>query len=78
MDTEFFTKPVLQIVVKPGASKTEILGERNGALHIALAAPPVDGKANEELLKFLRKQTGKFWKIKTGSTSKKKLVTSIS
>jgi uncharacterized protein YggU (UPF0235/DUF167 family) len=32
---------------------SRITGWRNGILCIALAAPPVDGKANDELIRFL-------------------------
>ena len=50
----------LSVWVKPRASRTRILGEhafpdgRTG-LAVALAAPPVDGEANRELLGFLAK-----------------------
>ena len=39
----------------PRSSKTEIVGEHDGALKIKLKAPPVDGAANDELLRFLSK-----------------------
>lgn len=50
----------LTVWVKPRSSKTRILGQhafpdgRTG-LAVALAAPPVDGEANQELLSFLAK-----------------------
>ncbi len=48
---------VLALHVQPGAKRTEVAGVRGeGAearLKIRLAAPPVDGKANAELLRFL-------------------------
>ena len=47
---------VLALRVQPGARKTAIVGEHAQRLKIALHAPPVDGKANEELLQFLAKQ----------------------
>jgi uncharacterized protein (TIGR00251 family) len=43
------------IRVIPRSSKTEIVGEHDGALKIKLKAPPVDGAANEELVRFLSK-----------------------
>jgi uncharacterized protein len=43
----------LRIRVKPRASKSRVLGEREGELEVAVAAPPVDGKANAELLRVL-------------------------
>jgi uncharacterized protein len=44
---------VLAVYVSPRAGRTEIAGEREGALWIKLAAPPVDGAANEALVRFL-------------------------
>ena len=43
----------LQISAQPRASRTELIGIHGGALKIRLAAPPVDGAANLELLRFL-------------------------
>jgi len=44
---------VLTLHVQPGAKRTEVAGIYGDALRIRLAAPPVDGKANAELLRFL-------------------------
>jgi len=41
--------------VVPRASKSEIVGELDGALKIRIASPPVDGAANAELIKLLAK-----------------------
>ncbi len=41
--------------VQPRASQTVIVGALDGALKIRLAAPPVDGAANEELTRWLAK-----------------------
>lgn len=43
----------LKIRVIPRARKTEFAGERDGALLVRLAAPPVDGAANAALVDFL-------------------------
>ena len=44
--------------VQPRASKTELAGGHGDAIRIRVAAPPVDGAANEELVKFLAKKLG--------------------
>ena len=62
----------------PRSSKNEIVGELpDGTIKIKLKAPPVDGEANTELIKFLSKE----WKIPKSSikilkglTSKTKLL----
>lgn len=44
--------------VVPRASRTEVVGEHDGALKIRVAATPVEGAANEELTRFLARQFG--------------------
>lgn len=44
---------VLALHIQPGAKKTELAGQHGDALKIRLAAPPVDGKANDCLIGFL-------------------------
>jgi hypothetical protein len=39
--------------VRPRSSRSAILGVREGALDVALTAPPADGAANAELVKLL-------------------------
>ena len=67
-----------KLKITPNSSKNEI-GETmaDGTIKIRLKAPPVDGKANEELIKFLSKE----WKIpktkiiiQKGLTSKNKII----
>lgn len=48
----------LAVRVIPRARRTEIAGRRGDALLIRLAAPPVDGAANEALLAFLADRLG--------------------
>jgi uncharacterized protein len=43
----------LAVLVQPRASRTRVVGEHDGRLKIALAAPPVDGAANAALIEFL-------------------------
>jgi len=39
--------------VKPRARRDQVIGLREGALHVSLSAPPVEGRANEALVRFL-------------------------
>ena len=59
----FFTEKnntiTLNIRVVPRASKNEIIGLYGDALKVRIQAPPVDGKANAYLIKFLSQH----WKI---------------
>lgn len=49
---------VLTLHIQPGAKRTEVAGTHGEALKIRLAAPPVDGKANEALIAFVAKALG--------------------
>jgi uncharacterized protein (TIGR00251 family) len=40
---------VLPVRAQPGAKKVGVVGEQNGALKVAVAAPPKQGKANKAL-----------------------------
>jgi uncharacterized protein (TIGR00251 family) len=44
---------VLVLHVQPGAKRTEVAGLHGEALKIRLAAPPIEGRANEALLRFI-------------------------
>jgi uncharacterized protein len=48
----------LEVRVIPRAKRTEIAGRRGSALLVRLAAPPVDGAANEALRAFLAERLG--------------------
>jgi uncharacterized protein len=43
----------LTVHAQPGAKRSEVAGVHGDALKIRLAAPPVEGKANEALLRFI-------------------------
>ncbi|MEN9558577.1 MAG: hypothetical protein RL141_946 [Candidatus Parcubacteria bacterium] len=45
--------PKLTIRVLPNASKSEIISRGRDGWRVRLAAPPVDGKANEALIRLL-------------------------
>lgn len=48
----------LLVLVQPRASRTKVVGEHDGRLKIALAAPPVDGEANAALTAFIAQTLG--------------------
>jgi hypothetical protein len=41
--------------VIPRSSRSEIVGEHDGALKVKLNSPPIDGEANKELIALLAK-----------------------
>jgi uncharacterized protein len=43
----------LSIRIQPRASKNEVIRREDGGIKIRLTAPPVDGAANEALVRFL-------------------------
>jgi uncharacterized protein (TIGR00251 family) len=43
----------LTLHVQPGAKRTEVVGLHGAALKVKLAAPPVEGKANDALMRYL-------------------------
>lgn len=47
------TTLTLTLHVQPGAKRSELAGLHGDALKLRLAAPPVEGRANEALLKFI-------------------------
>ncbi len=44
---------MLILHVQPGAKQTSVAGLHGDALKIRLAAPPIEGRANEALLRFI-------------------------
>jgi len=44
---------LLEVLVQPRASRTRVVGVHDGRLKVQLAAPPVDGEANQALVDFL-------------------------
>ena len=66
-----------EVHAKPRAKKSRVLGAKGDALEVSLAAPPVDGAANDELVRLLaeilevpRRQVT----IARGTSSRTKLV----
>ena len=63
--------------VTPNASRNEILGYSDGVLRVRVAAPPVKGKTNRELIAFLSEVLGtnkSSLRIIKGATSRSKVV----
>jgi uncharacterized protein (TIGR00251 family) len=48
----------LKLRVQPRASRTELAGLHGDEIRIRIAAPPVDGAANEALVRFLAERLG--------------------
>ncbi|HEY9641093.1 MAG TPA: DUF167 domain-containing protein [Coleofasciculaceae cyanobacterium] len=68
---------VLRVKVKPNAKKQEIQTAADGSLVVYLKSPPVEGKANAELIKLLAvefKVSKSSIQIKSGLSSPQKLV----
>jgi hypothetical protein len=49
---------VLVVQVQPRAARSEVAGWHGEALKLRLAAPPVDGAANQELVRYLAERLG--------------------
>ncbi len=67
----------IKIKVEPGSSKSGIVGSYGDALKVKLTSPPVEGKANKELINVLAKGFGihkKNVEIISGQSSKNKIV----
>jgi uncharacterized protein (TIGR00251 family) len=63
--------------IVPRASRSEIVGEYDGALRVRIAAPPLEGAANRELIRLLArtfKLPQNAVDIVSGGGSKSKLV----
>ena len=67
----------IQVKVKPNSQQQKIERSKDGTWIVRLKSPPIDGKANQELIALLAKQ----WKvpnkqitIKTGLSAKHKLI----
>ena len=42
---------LMHVLVVPRAARSRVVGEHDGRLKVHLAAPPVDGEANQELVR---------------------------
>jgi uncharacterized protein (TIGR00251 family) len=68
---------ILKIKVAPRSSRAGIVGQYGDALKVKLTSPPVEGKANKELIEMLAKEFGvpkKNIEIISGQSSRNKIV----
>ncbi len=67
----------LTLHVQPGAKSTNVAGLHGEALKIRLAAPPIEGRANDALLKFIAESFEvplRLVELKQGGQSRHKVV----
>lgn len=67
----------ITVQVQPNASQNKITRFEQGVWYLRIAAPPIKGRANQELLKFLSDILGvskSSLTIEKGMTSKRKLI----
>ena len=81
MTTGFCTEQngslILTLHIQPRAPRTEIIGLHGGALKIKVNAPPVEGAANEEVIRFFSELLGVKQiqvRIKLGLQSRHKVI----
>ncbi|MBI3931440.1 MAG: YggU family protein [Chloroflexi bacterium] len=68
---------IIVVRVQPNAGQNQVLGFKDGVLSLRIAAPPVKGKANQELIKFLSDILGvskSNLTIEKGITAKRKVI----
>jgi uncharacterized protein (TIGR00251 family) len=66
-----------QVHVKPRAAQSRVLGVRAGLLDVAVSAPPVEGRANAELVSTLSRHLGlprRAVAVVSGQTGRRKWV----
>jgi uncharacterized protein (TIGR00251 family) len=49
---------ILKVYLQPKSSKNEVVGPYRDGIKIKVTAPPIEGKANEALIRFLAKELG--------------------
>jgi uncharacterized protein (TIGR00251 family) len=67
----------ITVHVQPNASQNNVVSFQDGVLQLRIAAPPIKGKANQELIKFVSSLLGvskSNLSIVRGMTGKKKTV----
>jgi uncharacterized protein len=70
-------KALLKLRVVPNARRSEVVGEYGEAIKLKIAAPAVDGKANEALLEFIAEELAvprRTLELVTGEKSRDKMI----
>ena len=65
---------VIEIKVKPNSRENKILEQEGNKMKVAVKAPAREGKANQELIKFLSRELKTRVEIIRGKTSSRKIV----
>lgn len=71
------SRRVLELHVQPGAKRTEVVGMHGDRIKVRLAAPALEGRANEALIEFLANEFGvpkRSVTIESGLASRQKRV----
>ncbi|MBE9055419.1 DUF167 domain-containing protein [Sphaerospermopsis sp. LEGE 08334] len=66
-----------KVKVKPNSKQQKITEQEDGSLIVNLKSPPINGKANEELINLLAEKFNlpkSHIRIKSGLTSRQKLI----
>ncbi|MDQ7032620.1 MAG: DUF167 domain-containing protein [Desulfonauticus sp.] len=67
----------MQVWVQPRAKQAGVIGEQGDKLKIKVTSPPVDNRANAEILKILQDKLGlkkKDLEVVKGKTNREKLI----
>ncbi len=53
---EMMKETLIKVYLQPKSSKNEVVGPYRDGVKVKVTAPPVEGKANEALIRFLAKE----------------------
>ncbi|MDD3263781.1 MAG: DUF167 domain-containing protein [Candidatus Nanoarchaeia archaeon] len=67
-------KKKFYLLVKTNKNNSEIIDYQNDTISLNLKEKPIEGKANNEIIKFFKKELDLKIEIITGKTSKKKMI----